>query len=138
MILIKRDISNADLIQAIRGWIEVLAQKRYEDFFDALGYSMGVGTASAEWIESDLRRYRSELYPGVTEFEVTDWKTARGGNPNPKQEIIWYKPNESRLAGAIAFDLPLNGKWSDLRADFVLFETDDSESLLLRLEELCK
>jgi len=136
MIYVKRDITNDDLLQFIRGWIEVLAQKRYEDFFNALGYSMGGAAATADWIQSDLNRYRSDLYPGVTDFEVTHWKTARGGNPNPLHEVVWYKPNDSRLVGAVTFQLPLNGMWSDSSADFVLLETDAPEGLLLKLEEI--
>jgi len=137
MIFVERDISDFDLINFIRSWIDVLAQKRYQDFFAALGYSMGGSAASPDWIESDLRRYQSDLYPGVSEFEVTDWRTAGGGNPEPKQEVVWYDPNSTKLAGAVAFDLPLNGKWSDLTADFILFETHASEGFLLKLEELC-
>jgi len=97
MIFVKRDISNSDLLDIVRDWVDVLAQKRYQDFFAALGYSMG----------------------------------------KPKREVVWYDSNSAKLVGAIAFDLPLNGKWSDLTADFVLFETDESEGFLLKLEELC-
>jgi hypothetical protein len=136
MIYVKRDIRDDELLQIIRGWIAVLSQKRYDDFFDALGYSMGGESASAEWIKSDLSRYRSDLYPGVTEFEVTSWTTAQGGNPYPKAEVVRYMPNESRLAGAVTFTLPLNGMWSDASADFVLFETDAKEGFLLQLEEI--
>ena len=135
MIFVKRDISSDDLIQLIRCWVDVLAQKRYQVFFDALGYSMAGAAASADWIESDLKRYRSDFYPDVTEFEVTDWRTAEGGNPDPKQEVVWYKSNASKLVGAVQYHLPLNDKWSDLSADFVLFETDASEGFLLKLEE---
>jgi hypothetical protein len=50
--------------------------------------------------------------------------------------VIWYEPNDSALVGAVSFRLPLNGEWSDLTADFVLFETDAEDGFLLRLEEI--
>ena len=136
MTYIKRDITNENLIQVIRGWIDILAQRRFGEFYDALGYSMRGDTASADWIESDLRRYRSDLYPGVSDFEVTSWETAQNGFAKRKEDVVWYEPNESELAGAVTYHLPLNGKWSDCSADFVLFETDAPEGFLLRLEEI--
>jgi hypothetical protein len=39
------------------------------------------------------------------------------------------------LRGAVQFDLPLNGKWSDLTADFVFWE-HDAENYTLALEEI--
>jgi hypothetical protein len=41
-------------------------------------------------------------------------------------------------AGGFDFevDLPLNGKWSDLRADFVLFDHEAPAICTLRLEEI--
>jgi hypothetical protein len=137
MIYVSRDIPDEDLIRVVRDWVEILSQKRYDEFFDALGYSMGGESASSEWIPSDLSRYRSELYPGISDFEVTSWRTARGGYPNPSQEVTWFEPNDSRLAGAITLTLPLNGMWSDATADFILVETNAPEGLLLRLEEIC-
>jgi len=109
MIFVKRDISNSDLLDIVRDWVDVLAQKRYQDFFAALGYSMGSSAPTSDWIESDLGKYKSDIYPGVSEFEVTDWRSAEGGNPKPKREVVWYDSNSAKLVGAIAFDLPLNG-----------------------------
>jgi hypothetical protein len=137
MIYVSRDIPDEDLIHVVRDWIDILSQKRYDEVFLALGYSMGGSSASAEWIISDLSRYRSDVYPGITDFEVTNWRTAQGGYPNPIEKVVWYKPNETRLAGAVTFTLPLNGMWSDATADFILIETNSPEGLLLKLEEIC-
>lgn len=136
MIFVSRDIPDKDLIHVVRGWIDILSEKRYDEFFEALGYSMGGNSASAECIASDLSRYRSDLYPGITDFEVTNWRTAKGGYPNPIEEVVWYQPNEARLASAVTFTLPLNGRWSDVTADFILIETNSPEGLLLKLEEI--
>ena len=137
MIYVSRDIPDEDLIHVVRDWIDILSQKRYDEFFQALGYLMGGESASADWIESDLSQYRSDLYPGISEFEVTNWRTAQDGYPNPIEEVVWYQPNETRLAGAVTFTLPLNGRWSDATAEFVLFETNSPEGFLMRLEEIC-
>jgi len=40
------------------------------------------------------------------------------------------------LGGAITVDLPLNGKWSDLQADFVLCVSEPGKAFILRLEEI--
>jgi hypothetical protein len=136
MIYVRRDMRDEDLIHVVRDWIDILSQKRYDEVFHALGYSIGGDSASPEWIESDLSRYRSDLYPGISDFEVTNWRTAQGGYPNPIEEVVWYQPNETRLAGAVTFTLPLNGMWSYATADFILIETNSPEGLLLRLEEI--
>jgi len=137
MTYVDRDISDQELLNVIRVWINLLAKQRYNEFFAALGYSMGGDEAQSDWITSNLARYRSDLYPEVTEFVVSQCEKTFGGNPSPRAEVLWYQPNESCLAGAVTFSLPLNGKWSDATADFVLFETNAEEGLLLKLEEIC-
>ncbi len=136
MTFVRRDISDSDLLDVIRAWIDVLRDKNYGCFFEALGYSMAGAAASPGIVESDLSRYRSELFEGETSFAVTDWRTASGGNPNPRCEVEWFERNSVGLAGAATFDLPLNGRWSDLAADRILFETGADEGLVLKLEEL--
>ena len=89
-----------------------------------------------EWLRTAIKSYVSpEYFPDVTDFVVTDWRTANGGNPEPLRSVTWYQPNSVRLRGAVQFDLPLNGKWSDLTADFVFFDYDN-EGYSLALEEI--
>ena len=60
-----------------------------------------------------------------------------GGNPEAQQKVIWYSTNLPRLKGPVTFDLPLNGRWSDLTAEFVFFDNDDpTEGYPLCLEEV--
>ena len=41
------------------------------------------------------------------------------------------------MVGSVTFDLPLNGQWSDLTADFVFFEGADARAgYPLGLEEI--
>lgn len=138
MIFIPRDASDDQVLEIIRKCIDVLATEDYEQVFKELGYSMAYGEPGAECIRKEIKRYRSpDHYPGIEDFTVTNWRTAKGGNPAPRQKVIWYKSNSIKLAGAVDFDLPLNGKWSDLRADFVFFDNSNyREGYVLALEEI--
>jgi hypothetical protein len=105
--VIPRNSPNESVLDIVKGWVDVLAKQDYQTVFEGLGHS------------------------------ISDWRTARGGNPDPQQKVIWYKPNTGRMVGAVAFDLPLNSRWSDLTADFVFFETDNPNAgYTLRLEEI--
>ena len=133
---ISRDLSDEQLIEEIMRWIDLLAKSDYTSFGAALGYSHEEGDPS-ESVRRAIANYRSpDLYPGVEAFSVTNWRKARGGNPEPRREVVWYEPNASMLAGAVTVDLPLNGKWSDLQADFVLLDRDSYSGLDLCLEEV--
>jgi hypothetical protein len=126
MNVVPRDSSDEQVLDLVRRWIDVLAAKRYQEIFDSLGYGMAYGKPGAQCIREAIQNYRSpEYFVGVNNFAVSDWRTARGGNPNPTRKVTWYKPNTTRMAGAVAFDLPMNGQWSDLTANFVYFEGDD-------------
>ena len=138
MIFVRRDASDEEIIAVVLKWVDVLAKEDYKAVYDALGYSFETGEPGPDLIRNEIKYYRSpEFFPGVDDFTVSDWRYAVPGNPNPKQAIIRYKPNSADLAGAITLDLPLNGKWSDLQADFVLLEkgTHPNE-YVLRLEEI--
>ncbi|GHC68371.1 hypothetical protein [Roseibacillus persicicus] len=137
MMVLEHDVSDAAVISSIRDVVDLLAKQEYEAVFKLVGYTMAGITASASWIESDIKRYRSELYPGISEFVVSDWRAAQEGNPNPKQEVVRYKENSSGLFGAASFHLPLNGKWSDLSADFILVQLNSESRISLKLEEIC-
>ena len=137
--VIPRNSPNETVLDIVKGWVDVLAKQDYQRVFEGLGHSISrIGEPSAESIRKAIEVYRSpDYYPGATAFTVSDWRTARGGNPDPQQKVIWYKPNTVRMAGAVAFDLPLNSRWSDLTADFVFFETNNPNArYTLRLEEI--
>jgi hypothetical protein len=124
MIFIPHRAIDQDVLTIVRQWVDVLAKEDYATVFAELGYSMlyQYDCPSEEVLRRKIKNYRSpDFYPGVTDFKVTAWRLAKGGNPKPKQKVIRYKPNSVKLAGAVEFDLPLNGRWSDLQADFVFF-----------------
>ena len=134
---IPRDASDEQVLDIVRGWVDVLAKEDYEVAAMELGYALAWGEPKAQCIRNEIKRYRSpEYYPDIEDFTVTDWRTATGGNPEPKQEVLWYAPNQG-LRGAISFDLPVNGRWSDLTAKFVFCENDNvNEGYFLDLEQI--
>jgi hypothetical protein len=140
MVFIPHQATDEEILTIVRRWVDVLASEDYAKVFAELGYAMlyRFDCSGGEAIQRQIKNYRSpDLYPGVTDFKVTDWRSAKGGNPNPKQKTIRYKPNDIKLAGAIDFDLPLNGQWSDLTANFVYFDNNDSQQgYVLGLEEI--
>jgi hypothetical protein len=137
MVKVPLSASDKELLQIVRTWLDVLAAEDYERIFADLGYAMSWGRGS-EGIREDIERYRSsDLYPDIAKFRVTDWRTARGGNPDPRILIRRYKPSEQLpLVASIEMDLPLNGQWSDLQADFVVMASDDGSNGILVLEDI--
>ena len=138
MIYVPRNASDDEVLELILGWIDVLAEEDYDAVANSLGYLRAFDTPPAQCIRQQIKNYRSpDYYPGVEDFVVSNWRTAAGGNPTPKKKLTWFEPNETRLVGALELDLPLNGKWSDLEADFVWFENDDrAQGFFLRLEDI--
>jgi len=137
MNFVPRAATDEQVLNIVRGWVDVLSKADYKAVFDEIGLSIRGEAPGAECIQGCIQYYRSpEYYPGVEEFIVTDWRTAQGGNPEPMLKVEWYEPNSIKMAGAVSFDLPLNGRWSDLTADFVFFENDCPEGYNLCLEEI--
>jgi len=138
MVKVPLSASDKELLQTVRAWLEVLADEDYDRVFAELGYAMSWGRGSSG-IREDIEKYRSpELYPGVVKFCVTDWRTAQGGNPDPLLSIRRYKPIEQLpLVATIEMDLPLNGQWSDLEADFVVMVSNSRDTYgTLSLEDI--
>lgn len=136
---ISTNASDAELLAIVQVWIDVLAAGDYERFFGEFGYALARGRG-ANGIREDIEGYRSEaLYPGVTQFRVTPPISARGGNPEPLALVRRYARSESLpIVATIEVHLPLNGRWSDLEADFVVTAEDALDiSGILSLEDIC-
>lgn len=136
MIHIPRDLSDGEVLKIVIGLIDLLARGDFKGFAEEVGYSFSFGDSPAGCVRYAITNYRSpEWYPGVQSFDVTAWHEAEGGNPEPRCEVLWYQPNDT-LGGAVTVDLPLNGRWSDLQADFVMLIQGEGGSFVLRLEEI--
>ncbi len=117
---------------------DLLAAREFERVGEQFGFALAFGRPRAECISEAIHRYRSErFYPGQSEFNVSGWREARGGNPEPRSKLTWYQPGTSLPRGVFEFDLPLNGRWSDLLAEFVLFESAEQPGqCILSLEDI--
>ncbi len=132
MIFVPQDASNEQVLTIVRDWLDLLAREDYQAAFAAIGAWHIRGEWTPEYLRDDIKGYRSpEYYPGVEDFTVTEWRMAQGGNPDAKQEVRWFlePPDNFPLVGTVSFDLPLNGRWSDLCADFVLFKSESEGRL---------
>ncbi len=133
---VPKDISDEDLIAFAKSWLSVLAKGNVSDVIERLGYGMS-SDPHPDDIYCRVDSYRSEqLFPGEDKFVITEWSEAKGGNPEPLEDVIWFTPVGHPLAAAISLNLPLNGKWSDLQIDFVLFDAG-KKGYAFRIEEIC-
>ena len=121
MVRVAVSATDDELLALVRTWLDALAAEQYEVLFSELGYAMAYGSGATA-IRRDIEKYRSSRYfPGVEGFRVSDWRTAVGGNPKPTLVVRRYAFNpQLPIIATIEVDLPLNGKWSDLEAAFVV------------------
>ena len=125
---------DALLALLVRAWLDALVAERYELVFAELGYAMAYGEGATA-IRRDIKRYLSSRYfPGVESFRVSDGRTA----PKPTVLVRRYGFNpQLPIIAIVEVDLPLNGKWSDLEADFVVTVQGPAECEgLLCLEDI--
>lgn len=133
MVLVPVSATDDELLALAREWIDVLASENFTRVFDEIGYAMAYGEGASA-IRRDIQKYRSSHYfPGVSEFRVTDWRSAVGGNPEPMTLVRRYKYKATLpIIATVEVVLPLNGRWSDLEADFVvtIVKPDDTHGVL--------
>jgi hypothetical protein len=140
MVFISRTASDAEIIETIIPWIDALAREEYESVFENLGYAMAYqfDLSGPDCIRHMITSYRSQLlFPNETSFKVSQWENADGGNESPAKIVTRYKQNSINIIGSCTIDLPVNGRWSDLSAQFVWMESKNSdEGCILALEDL--
>jgi hypothetical protein len=135
---INSNASDDEILEVVFEWVDALSRRDYERVARELGYwDFDVGAATRA-IREAIEGYRAPaLFPDIENFVVSDWRLATGGNPEPKREVVWYKENAVGIVVSIKVHLPLNGAWSDLTADLLLFERGGHPGKYeLRLEEI--
>lgn len=135
---INSDCSDDEILEVVFQWIDVLSQKDYDRVARELGYWDFGFQKATKAIREAIGGYRAPgLFPGVEEFEVSDWRLAVGGKSEPTRKVVRCEENTVGIAVSVCIDLPLNGAWSDLAADFLLFEREYRPGQYeLRLEEI--
>jgi hypothetical protein len=138
MVWVNSNSSDDEIFDTVLAWIDILSQADYERVANELGYWDFDNNSATKAIRETITEYRSvDLFPDGENFRVSDWRQATGGNSAPIKKLVWHDKNLVGIVASVSFDLPLNGAWSDLTADFLLFERDNRPGQYqLRLEEI--
>ena len=122
------DPSDEAIFVAVDRWIDDLARGDYDSAFVRTEHDSYFG-----WTVELLRRVIEgyglpEPHPTGTVFAVTPRLTATGGPPT---RVVDRSPREQDRLPHARYDLPLNGKWSDLTATFRVDARGDHSVLVL-------
>jgi len=128
MIHLPKEATDADILAAVRYWVDLLAADRYEE---AHAMMLPDGRWTPDLMRTVVRHYGfiEPRRDGRT-FTVSPISQAAGGRTKPCQDIERFADG----GGIIHFDLPLNGEWSDVTAIIEIKEL--REGLALRLADI--
>ncbi len=124
------EASDQEILDTVREWVEFLAEERYDE-----AYHFFVNT------EHNPRNWSPQLLKTVIQtygfhdkrefHRVTPVEKTTGG-VKPRHDI--HRDDDNDQQGFIWFDLPLDGKWSDLTA--VLTFHANNKRLSIELESI--
>src|ERR1700722_12266490 len=129
MIFVSRDSTDEELFETVYTWLALLEAGDYAGATESIRYG-----DNDPWDEDYLRKAITEYrQDGLTsddqQAKITSYSAAKVLDHLPEPVINRYLSNDSGLIGAIdSFDLPINGYWSNLTADFVVWEGKPPES----------
>lgn len=126
--------TDEQILQIAREWADALARDDYEAAYNMTGHD-----PYYQWTP-DLIRTVVSNYGGVEPLgdgstcRVTPLDSAQGG-PTPRHVVarrtVPADASGARDLGAVWFDLPLDGEWSDLTATFEIVSEEDELHLVL-------
>jgi len=123
------EASDEEILDAVREWVGLLAEERYKEAYDfVVNPEHNPWHWSPQLLEKVIRSYGSYYKQEI--YRVTPLAEAVS-NRRPNHDVHRYRDG---LDGYVWFDLPLNGKWSDLTA--VLTFRVNNERLVLELESI--
>jgi hypothetical protein len=131
MKLLRLQASDDEILALCREWVELVAAARLEEAIDLL-YVPPTYDASQRWTADSLRTYIGNYgswdpWEDGREWRITSLLTAAmpagAADWRPGAEI-GHLTNEPR-SGWVDLDLPLNGEWSDLTAQFEFAPVED-------------
>jgi hypothetical protein len=113
MIRFSHDVTDAEIRDAIRQWIDLLAADRYEDAHEML-FRFPDDEWTPDTMRTVVRHYGFiEPRPDGQTFRVTARAEAvQKRRRGPAEDVEWWEDG----GGVAHFDLPLNGEWSDVTA----------------------
>jgi hypothetical protein len=138
MILLSRNSTDEEILEKVYTWLALLDAEDYVGETKAILYGK-TDPWGADYLRKAITEYRQD---GIASNErparITSIKTAKILDHKPDYNIIRYLRNDTGLFGAIDnFDLPINGYWSKLTADFVILNRQDpTDDCVLCLEEI--
>jgi hypothetical protein len=134
MIELPLTASKEDILKVVESWVEALAQGDYKQAYE-MTYHLPDDPYTPEFLPTWLANYGWHETYQVTSLNAVSPKPE--GQVPPYRDVDFFKtlPAENgSTVGYIDFDLPLNGEWSDLTAQFDIWQLNDS--LVLRLMEI--
>ena len=122
------NVSDEEIIRHIETWIGKLADEDYVSAYNLVDHDPYYKW-SPRLIEKVINGYGlPEPHPSGEVFKVTPISSALGEEPTREIERNNYKDNR---IGYVMYDLPLNGKWSDLSATFRLENNEAGVKVIL-------
>jgi hypothetical protein len=137
MKLLPAQATDAEILAACREWVDLAADGRLADAIEMLHIPARYDE-SQHWTTESLRRYVGNYgswdpWPDGRTWEITPVDSARAPDdqPNfqPHADLIRFDADPR--SGSAELDLPLNGEWSDLTAQFEFEPVGDGTGLSL-------
>jgi hypothetical protein len=120
MVTLPLDATDADLLAVVHSWVDLLAAGEYAQAQALLVRVEEERDWPPERVAEVIAAYQP-CPPARTEgaVRVTSVRTARVADFLPRQAVSrWGEGCRPGVVGDIHFDLPINGAWSDLMANF--------------------
>ncbi len=120
MMTLPSNATDADLLAVVGIWVDLLAAGEYAQAQAVLAH----GVENRDWPPERVAAVIAAYEPCIQAraegaVRVTPVRTARVADFLPRRAVSRYKfDSRPAMEGMIHFDLPINGAWSDLMANF--------------------
>jgi len=119
--------SEREVFEVVERWVDALSDGQFHKAYD-----LTVHDAYYNWspalMQLVIEGYgHPEPHPKGP-FVVTSRKSALGV---PRHEIDWWDEEQRSAIGEVWYDMPLNGRWSDVTTTFLLVQRDGACFLVL-------
>jgi len=131
------DATDAQVLSLCREWVELVAADRLDDALGMLSVPSDYDP-SQHWTSESLRSYIENygswepLLDG-SKWQITSFVSVRTPVDRPafRPGADVYRDERDPRAGRVEIDLPLNGEWSDLTAQFDFRPVSDGIAISL-------
>lgn len=136
MLVLSEDLIDAEILDAVRVFAELLAEEKYADAYE-------------NFLPASDRELTPEVIKALIEgcgyaepiedndeppLRVTSLRQMTEPEPKDRQQVEWFDyhiERDAHVLGMAHYDLPLNGKWSDLTAIFDIIKVEGGIALSL-------